>query len=237
MFSMRYARPTFEASAIKIICHGNSHTEGEGSSSTSTRWTGMMQTHLPLSGKSIPVVNTGIGGQSITAMIGNAATAVDAHLASGVLNILFAQEFGNELSANGRDVGAAWTKWITYCNARRAAAEAANKKLWIITVGMHPSGAAATQELRDARVQSTMAVNDLLRRRFREHSDQFIDLGASEPFKTLYEGGVWTSATFNEAAVYQRSDGTADDMVHMGNAGHAVLGALAARALLRVRRV
>jgi hypothetical protein len=183
----------------------------------------------------VTMVNTGIGGQSITAMIGNAATAVDAHLDATKLNILFGQEFGNEMASNGRNAVAAHDKWVTYCNARRAAAAAAGKRLYIITVGLHPTGAAATYADTLARVASVKAANALIRANYRDYCDQFIDLGEFSPFKELFAGGSFLEADFQACGMYSRNDGVALDRVHMGNAGHLLVGSIAAHALKRVR--
>lgn len=226
-----YPRAPISAAAMKIICHGNSHTFGEGASSSATRWTAILSAAYP----GITVVNSGVGGQSITAMLGNAATAVDSQLDATRLNVLFAQEFGNEMAANGRDAAAAHAKWVTYCNARRAAATAAGKRLYIITVGLHPTGAGATYADTLARIASVQAANALIRANFRNYCDQFVDLGAFEPFKALFDGGSYYEADFLASGMYNRSDGVANDRVHMGNAGHARVGEIMALAARRVR--
>ena len=227
-----YPRAPLTSAAVKIICHGNSHVAGEGAASTSLRWTDRMVALTP----GITMVNTGVGGQSITAMIGNASTAVDAHLDATKLNILFAQEFGNEMAANGRDAAAAHAKWVTYCDARRAAASAAGKRLYIITVGLHPTGAATTYAGTLARVASVQAANALIRANWRNYCDQFVDLGEFAPFKALFDGGSYHEADFLACGMYSRDDGTPLDRVHMGNAGHARVGQIMAQALKRVRR-
>lgn len=223
--------PRAPVSSLKIICHGNSHVAGEGAASTSLRWTNRMSALTP----GVTMVNSGVGGQSITAMISNAATAVDAHLDTSKLNVLFAQEFGNEMASNGRNAVAAHDKWVTYCNARHAAANAAGAKLYIITVGLHPTGAAATYADTLARVASVQAANSLIRANYRDYCDQFIDLAEFSPFKELFAGGSYHEADFLASGMYSRDDGTALDRVHMGNAGHALVGSIAAQALKRVR--
>lgn len=230
-----YPRAPITSSAMKIICHGNSHVAGEGASSTATRWTSILGTESPVSGTGVTIINSGIGGQSITAMLGNAATAVDAQLDAGKLNVLIGQEFGNEMAANGRDAAAAHAKWVTYCNARRAAAVAQGKRLYIITVGLHPTGAAATPAETLARIQSVQAANVLIRANFRSYCDQFIDLAAFEPFASLFAGGDYTVSAFQASGMYSRDDGVALDRVHMGNAGHALVGRIVAQALRKVR--
>lgn len=230
-----YPRAPITSSAMKIICHGNSHVAGEGASSTTTRWTGVLGTLAPVTGTGVSIVNSGIGGQSITAMLGNAATAVDAQLESGKLNVLIGQEFGNEMAANGRDAAAAHAKWVTYCNARRAAAVSQGKRLYIITVGLHPTGAATTYPETLARIASVLAANTLIRDNYRSYCDQFVDLAAFAPFSTLFEGGDFTVGAFQANGMYSRDDGTPLDRVHLGNAGHALVGRIIAQALRKVR--
>ncbi len=139
------------------------------------------------------------------------------------------------MASNGRNAVAAHAKWVTYCNARRAAANTAGAKLYIITVGLHPTGAAATYADTLARVASVQAANNLIRTNYRDYCDQFIDLAEFSPFKALFAGGSYYEADFLASGMYSRDDGTPLDRVHMGNAGHALVGSIAAQALKRVR--
>jgi lysophospholipase L1-like esterase len=170
-------------------------------------------------------------------MKSTAPTVIDANLQAGKLNVLIAWEFTNEISGNGRDPVAAHTQWASYCNARRAAAAAAGKKLYIITVGLIPAGAGATTAITDSRMAAMIAANRLLRANYRTYSDQFVDVAAMEPFRSLYAGGDWSTSAFDSASVYHRSDGTADDRVHLGDAGYALVGKTIAQAVKRVRRL
>lgn len=228
-----YPRATLNGSSINVICAGNSHVAGEGSSSTANRWTDVMMRSFT----GISMVNVGIGGQSIQSMIDNAATQVDNRLVAGKINVLFAQEFGNEMAANGRDANAAHAKWVTYCNGRKAAAASAGKKLFIVTVGLHPTGAAATYPETLARIASVQQANALIRENYREYCDLFMDLGALEPFAGLFAGGVYTEAAFAATGMYNRSDGVPLDRVHMGDDGHARTGWLAVQAFRRIRAI
>lgn len=233
-----FPRQRITSATVKIICHGNSHTAGEGASSTSTRWTAMMQTFMPLAGTGVTVINSGIPGQSTSEMIDNAPTAVDAHLDPTKLNILFGQEGGNEMAANGRNATAAHTKWVQYCNARRAAAAAANARLVIITIGIHPTAAGATEAITNQRMAANILYNQLLRANYRKYCDLLLDMESHEPFLTLKNNGDWSEAAFDATGMYNQltdGDGTANDRVHLGNTGHRREGQAAAHAISRVR--
>jgi lysophospholipase L1-like esterase len=226
--------PRAPLSSLNILAHGNSLTAGvgAGASANAARWTDVAAARL-----GIVVANYGVGGQSIQGMKSTAPTVIDANLQAGKLNVLVAWEFTNEVSTNGRDPVAAHNQWVSYCNARRAAALAAGKKLYIITVGLIPAGAGATSAITDARMAAMIAANNLLRANYRAYSDQFVDLASMEPFKSLYAGGDWSTSAFDSASVYHRSDGTADDRVHLGDAGYAMVGRAIAQAIKRVRRL
>lgn len=230
MLTKSYPRAPITSSAMNILAHGNSLTAGTGTSSSATRWTDVAQGLLGVS-----VSNQGVGGQSIQAMRTSATTVIDPSLVSGKLNVLVAWEFTNEVSTNGRDAAAAHAQWVSYCNERRAAAAAANKKLYIVTVGLIPAAAGATTTITNERMAAMIAANSLLRANYRDYSDQFVDLAATDPWKSLYAGGDWSATAFDAIGIYHRSDGTADDRVHMGDSGYAIVGQVIAQALKRVR--
>lgn len=228
-----YPRAALAGENINVIGAGNSHMAGEGASVAANNWFSKLAAQYP----GVTFTNVGIGGQRIQSMIDNAAAQVDNRLVAGKINVLFAQEFGNEMANNGRNAAAAHAKWVSYCNARRAAAKAAGKRLYIITVGLHPTGAGATYADTLARIASVQAANALIRADFRSYCDQFIDLAAFGPFASLFAGGDFTVPAFTASGMYSRDDGVALDRVHMGNAGHALVGRVAAEAFRRVREI
>lgn len=230
-----YPRAALTASNVSVLGVGNSHMFGEGSTS-GMAWFSQLAAMFP----ALTFVNTGIGGQRIQSMIDNIATQVYQRLVSGKINIIFAQEFGNEMANNGRDAAAAHAKWVTYCNMIRTYAANNNRKVYLITVGLHPSGAAATYAETLARIASVQAANALIRTNYRSYCDQFIDLAAHQPFAALFAGGDFTEAGFAASGMYNRAtngDGQPNDRVHMGNAGHTRVANIAADAIRRVRRV
>ena len=226
-----YPRAPITSAAMNILAHGNSLTAGTGTSSNAARWTDVAQGLL-----GIAVANNGVGGQSIQGMKTTATSVIDPNLATGKLNVLIGWEFTNEVSTNARDAAAAHAQWVSYCSARRAAAASAGRSLYIITVGLIPAAAGATTTITNERMAAMIAANNLLRTNYRSYSDQFVDLAAHEPWKSLYAGGDWSTTAFDAAGVYHRSDGTADDRVHMGDSGYALVGQIIAQAVKRVRR-
>ncbi len=226
-----YPRAPITSAAMNVLAHGNSLTAGTGTSSNAARWTDVAQGLL-----GIAVANNGVGGQSIQGMKTTATSVIDPNLAAGKLNVLIGWEFTNEVSTNGRDAAAAHAQWVSYCNSRRAAAASAGRSLYIITVGLIPAAAGTTTTISNERMAAMIAANNLLRANYRSYSDQFVDLAAHEPWKSLYAGGDWSTTAFDAAGVYHRSDGTADDRVHMGDSGYALVGQIIAQAIKRVRR-
>lgn len=225
--------PLIPATTSMLVV-GNSHPAGEGSSNTVTHgWPGVMMSQLPAG---LTMVNEAIAGQRIQSMIDNISTQVYANLVANKLNIIFAQEFGNELSNNGRNVQAAYAKWVSYCNSIRTYAAANNRKVYIISVGMHPTAGVEGTPPADslARIESVLAVNVLLRENYPQFCDQFADLGRFSPFKELFEGGDYSMEAFIATGMYNRANGVVD-RVHFGDAGHARVGGIMADAARHVR--
>lgn len=234
-----YPRATVAGASMKIIAHGNSLVigTGNGASGSAASWPTVMQSLSPLAGAGVTVLNRGSGGQGITQMLSSAATAVDANLDPAKLNVLMAWEFTNEVRTNGYNAGAAMTKWIQYCNERRAAAVAAGAELCIVTMTVIPAAAGNTQSERDQRARAMASVNTLMRANYRSYADILLDVAAVEPFATLFRNDVWTQATFDAVPEYLRSDNGVVDSVHLGDLGYAQIAAPAARAVTRVRRI
>lgn len=63
-----------------------------------------------------------------------------------------------------------------------------------------------------------------------------MDLGAEEPWASMFAANDWSDAAFATRPFYQHSDGTGMDKVNMGNAGYARIAQVAARTLLRIRK-
>lgn len=223
---------------MKIIAHGNSLVQGtgNGASGSSASWPAVMNTLAPLAGAGVTVLNRGVGGQGITQMLTSAPTAVDANLDTTKLNVLMAWEFTNEVRTNGYNIQLAMEKWSQYCNERRAAAATAGARLFIVTMTCIPAASASTQADRNARARAMNAVNVAMRANYRSYADAILDIGAIEPFATLFQNDVWTQAVFDAVPEYLRSDNGVVDSVHLGDAGYARVAAAAARAVLRVRK-
>lgn len=239
MNRVAYPRAPISGAGVKAIAHGNSLVIGtaNGASSSAASWPSVMNTLSPLAGAGVTILNRGVGGQGITEMLTTGPSAVDANLDVGKLNVLFAWEFTNEIRVNGYNAAAAMTKWVQYCNERRAAAVAMSARLFIVTMTVIPAAAGATQSERNQRARAMATVNTLMRANFRSYSDLLLDVAALEPFATLYKNDVWTQATFDALPEYLRSDNGVVDSVHLGDIGYAKIAAAAARATTRVRRV
>lgn len=231
---VEYNRAPLTAETIQVLGVGNSHMAAEGASPAATNgWFALLAARFP----GVTFTNVGIGGQRIQLMLDNITTQVYNRLHATKLNVIFAQEFGNEMANNGRDAAAAHAKWVTYCNNIRTYARNNNRRVYIITVGLHPTGAGATPSDTAARIASVKAANTLIRANYRAYCDQLIDLGAHEPFASLFNGTDFTEAAFAATGMYNRSDGVPNDRVHLGNAGHARLAEIGWEAIRRVRVV
>lgn len=229
-----FPRVPVTTAAMNIIAHGNSLTAGEGAGGSPFRYTDIAADIL-----GVPILNQGVGGQSIQVMRTSAQTVVDPNLVSGKLNVLVAWEFTNEVSTNGRNGTAAHDQWVLYCNARRAAAAAAGKQLHIISVGLLPAAAGTTTAITNARMAAMIVADNLLRANYRTYSDQHVDLAAVEPFKTLYAGADWSHSAFDATGMYNRfgnGDGSANDRVHLGRDGYLLVGQVIAQAIRRIRK-
>lgn len=243
------ARWQYTSANTKIIAHGNSYTRGIGSgaSDSAHTWPALCAGFYPLAGTGLAVDNQGVNGQSLvtlgsapSTMLGTGPTAVDARTVAGRLNILIVWEGQNELAQNGQNAANCFAAHATYIAARRAAAQAAGKKLWIIVTtmwqGYSPSGPADTR----ARGVIKQAVNNELRARYREiGANQLMDMGALWPYGDFYQRDTWLQSeyintTYQGAGVWDRSDATPDDYSHPGDSGQSLNAQYFARALARV---
>jgi hypothetical protein len=87
----------------------------------------------------------------------------------------------------------------------------------------------------NTRMAAVVTANELMRTNYRSYSDQLLDLAGHEPWASMYAAGDWSNAAFAAQPFYRRSDGVADDNIHPGDAAYARIGAIAARAITRVR--
>jgi lysophospholipase L1-like esterase len=238
MRPFHYPRAPVSLDDMQIICHGNSLTNGAGSSGASAKWPAVTATLSPLSGTGISLVNAGVNGQRIASpgMRTTGPTAVDAILSTTKLNVLFAWEFTNELSNNGWFPVSAHNQLVAYCNERKAAAVSAGAQLHIIVVTVLPFRTiAASQTDTDNHMAGVVTVNETMRKNYRTYADQLMDLAAHEPWASMYAANDWSNAAFAAQSFYNRSDGVANDNVHPGDAAYARIAQIAAHAITRVR--
>jgi lysophospholipase L1-like esterase len=240
-----FPRAKLSSTDFKIVTAGNSLGAGVGASGTSTRWQGVMQTKQPLNGKGITLVNRAVAGMSIATnagagtMLAQAAT-IDADVDATKHNILIVHEFINDLKANNFNATASHTAWANYCLARKAAAKTKGAKLTIITMTTTPAGAVPAgegQAWADSRNAAIIQANNLMRTHWAEYADILCDVAAYPVFANMFAANVWTPEAFIATGLWARSDGTADDYTHPGNAGYAVIGGMAAEAVKRVRPI
>lgn len=227
-----YPRAELTGAAINSIGAGNSHMAAEGASPLSLGWYNRLASAYP----GITFTNVGVGGQRIQTMIDNVQTQVIDRLVVGKENVVFGLEGGNEMSANGRDANAAYAKWVQWCGLVRSGAAAKGAALYLITMGSHPAGNAATPAETLTRINATKLYNDLLRAKWPTFCDHFVDVGALPVFKNLFDGGDYTLEAFAATGRYIRSDNGVNDRVHLNNTGHLDLFQMAQVAFHSVRR-
>lgn len=239
----RYPRFKLAAADVQIIVHANSVGAGVGASAPSKWWPAVANTKAPLAGLGITTTNRSVPGMGIVTNSGastmtvTAPTSVDPLFDPDKLNVLVIHEFINELKGNGFNATAAITAWRNYCAARRAAAEAAGARLFIITMTTTPAGAAPAGEGQswvDSRMAAIVQCNDMMRRDFRDYADALCDVAAYPPFAAMYQAGDWTPAAFSASGMYDMHN-SADDWTHLGDAGYEVMATAAAAAYQRIR--
>jgi lysophospholipase L1-like esterase len=104
-----------------IVCDGNSLTYGyRASDQATTSYPARIQQAAPFATDGTTVYNKGVNGQTTQQMIDDADTDIDPLYNGSVKSILVAWECGNDLYYNG-DATAAYTRFVTYCQDRRAA--------------------------------------------------------------------------------------------------------------------
>lgn len=233
---LNYQRAPITNAAMKVFVTGNSLTVGQAASDGNHSWPEVFRNLAPMAGTGIVISKSAIGGQTIQQMRTAAPAALDAFFVVGKLNVIFAWEMSAEINNNGYDAAAAHVQWDLYCRERRAAAAAAGAALRIVTVTMIPGASAPDQTAANARCAAIAAGNVLLRKHFRDYSDVLMDLGAEEPWASMFAANDWSDAAFAAQPFYQHSDGTAMDKVHLGNSGYARIAQIAARTLLRIRK-
>ncbi len=188
------SRPMSRVGAV-YFADGNSQTQGANGAPTS--YPGQLATLVGAS-----VANYGVASQTITAMLGDAATQVDANFAAGVPNILIVGEVRNEISLDGLSANPRTTvnKLWQYCDGRRTAAAAAGKTLRIVVWNILPTVyTTAAQGLATLNAQFDQA-NAMIAAEWRLHADAFVDvrsdpvLGRASTDDTWWKDGVHLKA-------------------------------------------
>lgn len=203
------------AATAQVICHGDSLTAGYNATSglltaTGTTYPGVLARAL---GPAWRVANIGTGGWPLGAMIGEAPQKVDPLFDPSLKkNVLIVFGGTNDLGGGHRTAEAAYADLISYCRARHAAHP------WRVLVVTPP--VAAYPNVYPADFDAQMVRYDaLIRRNWRWFADGIVDAGVDP---RLGKPGAERDPTYF-------SD---KDFTHLTDAGYAIVGGDAARAVL-----
>ena len=199
----------------QVVCHGDSLTAGYNASSglltaSGTTYPGVLAKAI---GPAWHVTNIGTGGWPLGAMTGEAPTKVDPlfdpHLKENMLII-----FGgtNDLGGGHKSAQTAFGDLVSYCRARHAAHP------WRVLVVTPP--VAAYPGVYPADFDAQMVQYDaLIRRNWRFFADGLVDAGADP--RLGVPGAEHNPVYFSDK-----------DFTHLTDAGYAIIGKDAARAVL-----
>ncbi len=199
----------------QVVCHGDSLTFGSNASSglgtaTGATYPGVLARAL---GPAWRVTSLGIPGWPLGAMTGDAPTKVDPLFDPRLKqNVLIVFGGTNDLGGGHKSAEAAYRDLLAYCRARRAAHP------WRILVVTPPVAAYPGVYPADFDAQMVQYVA-LIRRHWRDFADGIIDAGADPRLGA--PGAEYNPAYFS-----------AKDFTHLTDAGYALIGQDAARAVL-----
>lgn len=186
IYQLRQSGLVLDILGARFMADGNSQTVGVNGAALS--FPGLIATAL-----GVTVTNYGVGGQSTLDMIADAATEIDTTFSSAP-NILIVGEVRNHLvamdaSADARvAVDALWT----YCDARRAAANAAGRLLRIIVWNVLPAGHTASSIGIVALSALFVQANAFIAAEWSAHADAYVDVRSAveltDPFNVTYFG-------------------------------------------------
>ena len=212
--------PTATGLAImgQVVCHGDSLTHGYGASSglgtaTGTTYPGVLAGAL---GPDWRVTSLGTGGWPLDALAGEAPNKVDPLFDPQLTrNVLIVFDGTNDLGGGHASAETAFGKLVGYCRARKAAHP------WRILV-VTPS-VAAYPDVYPADFDTQMVRYDgLIRRYWRWFADGIVDVGADP---RLGKPGAERNPVY-----FTR------DFTHLTDAGYAIVGQDAARAVSGLSR-
>lgn len=241
---MKALYPRQPVSGMLIHVHANSLATATGGFPSSAAWPEQIKSLAPIAGSGVTIRNMSVGGRSFetphaevpSTLSGTAATEIDAQLSSTLHNVLVVHEFINELKATNISASASLASCIRYCQARRAAADAAGKKLSIVLGTVTPYFTSLGQVEVDRRMNAVIEINNYLRANYRNFADVLWDMAAQEPFRTIINsasGTGWKRSAFEASCVYDPGETTY--ALHLNPSGYHILAQGAARAVARVR--
>lgn len=176
----------YSAAAVNIIFDGNSFVAGFGASGPSQFLPAQMATLAPLSGN-VPVINTGVSGQTIANMRTRGSAFVDANYVAGKKNVLLALEGYNTIVNTGVTGAQAGAQMAAYC-ADRLVAHPDFLIALVSTIGTTSAGNTSVAALN----AELLAYDNYLRNNFKAMGAKiFIDLRADGVF-------AYTGPTFSE---------------------------------------
>jgi lysophospholipase L1-like esterase len=103
-------------SGANLVADGDSLTAGAGGE---TPYTDFLPIYLRRSVPGWTITNLGIGGQTMTSMVANAAANVDPLFVAGEPNVVIVWGGSNDI-AGGATATTVYNQYVTYCTARRA---------------------------------------------------------------------------------------------------------------------
>jgi hypothetical protein len=244
MSRLTYPRKKPTAATARFLFGGNSIMAGVGASDAAHFWVAVLATLATLGGTGVTVLNRAVSGQSIAVdagsgtMMATGPSLIDASLSSTADNIHVVSEGTNEIKGiwlrdNVFNPQLAFDNLKAYCLARRAAATAAGKKLFLVVGTTIPAGETASgqgQAWVNGRNAAFITYNNLIRANISTFADLLWDVALEEPFRTMFANGDFSSAAFTNTGLW-----VAGDLTHPVNAGHAALAASCDRAMRRIR--
>lgn len=184
----------------EIDFDGNSLTAGQGATAGMDYPSQLIALLTTLGITGISWNNFGVGGQTTAAMASDAASQVDTQITSGVQNILFAWEIGNDIYFNG-NVSTAQTAFANYCTARRAA----GWKVIVFTLTPRNQSSSFGDSISAYNAKLTSA-NTWLRANWTSFADGIVDIAADSRMddytdSTYFSDGIhYTNAGYGVAA-------------------------------------
>lgn len=189
--------------------HGNSLTQGYGTSDAATKnWVYVLAHTSPYSNKGITFYNDGYSGYTTEQLYGNFLSVVQPHYVSGKRNVLVFWEGGNDIFLNGnvRTATAMYDSIVAYCNQARAYG-------WyviVVTIPYRDDTGTGGAVVDNATYQDMrLAINSNIVSNYRHFANGICDLAADSRLQSYSTTYYWTT-----------------DHTHLNDAGQVVVAGL-----------